>query len=74
MSSLIIIIFFKIVWLIQDSERFVTREEGEVLAKELGCLFFECSATTQKNVHQCFEELALKVKTLISIYWQNGLF
>lgn len=45
----------------KESERYVSKEEGAVLAKELGCLFFECSATTQKNVHQCFEELALKI-------------
>lgn len=31
------------------------------LAKELGCLFLECSARTRENVEQCFAELALKV-------------
>ena len=45
----------------QDSERVVSREEGIALAKELGCLFLECSAKTRENVEQCFEELALKV-------------
>ncbi|KAI3791872.1 hypothetical protein L2E82_05736 [Cichorium intybus] len=45
----------------KNSERFVSKEEGTTLAKELGCLFFECSATSQQNVHQCFEELALKI-------------
>ena len=44
----------------QDSERVVSREEGIALAKELGCLFLECSAKTRENVEQCFEELALK--------------
>lgn len=33
------------------------------LAKELGSLFLECSAKTRENVEQCFEELALKVKS-----------
>ncbi|XWS55896.1 hypothetical protein CRYUN_Cryun09bG0039300 [Craigia yunnanensis] len=45
----------------RDSERAVSREEGIVLAKELGCMFLECSAKTRENVEQCFEELALKI-------------
>ncbi|KAI3823453.1 hypothetical protein L1987_04889 [Smallanthus sonchifolius] len=45
----------------KDSERYVSREEGAALAKELGCIFLECSARTQENVHQCFQELALKI-------------
>ena len=59
----------------QDSERVVSREEGIALAKELGCLFLECSAKTRENVEQCFEELALKVILLplkavsLSIYF-----
>lgn len=48
-------------WL-QESERGVSREEGIALAKELKCMFLECSARTRQNVEQCFEELALKVK------------
>ena len=47
---------------LQDSEKAVSREEGEALAKELGCMFLECSAKTRENVEQCFEELALKVQ------------
>ena len=48
----------------QESERVVSREEGIALAKEHGCLFLECSARTRENVEQCFEELALKVRTI----------
>ncbi|KAI3706705.1 hypothetical protein L6452_24628 [Arctium lappa] len=51
----------------KDSERFVSREEGAALAKELGCLFLECSARTQENVRQCFEELALKIMEVPSL-------
>lgn len=45
----------------RESERVVSREEGMSLAKELGCLFLECSAKTRENVEQSFEELALKI-------------
>ncbi|XP_071702138.1 ras-related protein RABC2a-like isoform X2 [Rutidosis leptorrhynchoides] len=51
----------------KDSERFVSKEEGIALADELGCLFFECSATTLENVHQCFEELASKIMEVPSL-------
>ncbi|XP_047958504.1 ras-related protein RABC2a-like [Salvia hispanica] len=45
----------------RESERVVSKEEGMSLAKELGCLFLECSARTRENVEQCFAELALKI-------------
>jgi Ras-related protein Rab-18 len=51
----------------RESERGVSREEGIALAKELNCMFLECSARTRQNVEQCFEELALKVKILKSV-------
>ncbi|OMO81794.1 Small GTPase superfamily [Corchorus capsularis] len=50
-----------------DSERAVSREEGTALAKELGCMFLECSAKTRENVEQCFEELALKIMEIPSL-------
>lgn len=40
----------------------VTMEEGYSLAKQIGCLFLECSAITRENVEKCFGELATKVK------------
>ncbi|XP_051132219.1 ras-related protein RABC2a-like isoform X1 [Andrographis paniculata] len=45
----------------RESERVVSREEGMTLAKELGFLFFECSAKTCENVELCFKELSLKI-------------
>ncbi|KAK9127557.1 hypothetical protein Syun_016354 [Stephania yunnanensis] len=51
----------------RDGERVVTREEGIALAKDLGCLFLECSAKTRENVQQCFEELALKILEVPSL-------
>ncbi|XP_073062859.1 ras-related protein RABC2a-like [Primulina eburnea] len=44
-----------------ESEQVVSREEGLALAKELGCLFLECSAKTRVNVEKCFEELTQKI-------------
>ncbi|KAL2514323.1 Ras-related protein RABC2a [Forsythia ovata] len=51
----------------RESERLVSREEGAALAKDLGCLFRECSAKTRENVEQCFEELALKIMEMPSL-------
>ncbi|KAK9158657.1 hypothetical protein Scep_005231 [Stephania cephalantha] len=51
----------------KDIDRAVSKEEGIALAEEHGCLFLECSAKTQKNVHQCFEELALKILDVPSL-------
>ncbi|KAI3442912.1 uncharacterized protein J3R85_000624 [Psidium guajava] len=51
----------------KDSEKAVSSEEGITLAKELGCLFLECSAKTRTNVEQCFEKLALKIMEIPSL-------
>ncbi|XP_010558194.1 PREDICTED: ras-related protein RABC2a-like [Tarenaya hassleriana] len=51
----------------RESDREVSREEGVFLAKELKCLFLECSAKTRENVEQCFEELALKIMEVPSL-------
>ncbi|GMI67826.1 ARABIDOPSIS RAB GTPASE HOMOLOG C1, RAB GTPASE HOMOLOG 18-1, RAB GTPASE HOMOLOG B18 [Hibiscus trionum] len=45
----------------KESQRVVTKKEGIELAREYGCLFIECSAKTQDNVQQCFDELVLKI-------------
>ncbi|XP_057496864.1 ras-related protein RABC1-like [Actinidia eriantha] len=45
----------------KESERVVTKKEGINFARDYGCLFIECSAKTQANVQQCFEELVLKI-------------
>lgn len=59
--SVFMMLFFIHIFLFQEVERVVTKEEGMALAKELGCLFLECSAKTRENVEQSFEELVLKV-------------
>ncbi|KAK8672828.1 hypothetical protein V6N13_111187 [Hibiscus sabdariffa] len=45
----------------KESQRVVTKKEGIEFAREYGCLFIECSAKTQANVQQCFDELVLKI-------------
>ncbi|KAL5709766.1 Ras-related protein RABC2a [Ranunculus cassubicifolius] len=51
----------------RDVEREVSREEGIALAQQHKCIFLECSAKTQVNVQQCFEELALKILEVPSL-------
>lgn len=61
-----------ILWLLflfQESDRIVTKKEGINFAREYGCLFTECSAKTQVNVQQCFEELVLKVWRMINLFY-----
>jgi GTPase SAR1 family protein len=43
-------------------ERVVTREEGQSLADELGCSYFETSAKDHVNVDECFTELVREVR------------
>jgi len=45
----------------RETERVVSKKEGIALARQLGCLFLECSAKTHVNVENCFEELVLKI-------------
>ncbi|XP_058771171.1 ras-related protein RABC2a-like [Vicia villosa] len=51
----------------RESERAVSTEEGLALAKEFGCLFYECSAKTRENVDKCFEELTQKIMEVPSL-------
>ena len=44
-----------------SSSGHVREEEGEALARRLGCLFLETSAKTREGVRQAFTELVLKV-------------
>lgn len=50
----------------------MSTEEGLALAKEFGCLFFECSAKTRENVDKCFEELTQKVWFLEIMFIVNN--
>ncbi|GMH00891.1 hypothetical protein Nepgr_002730 [Nepenthes gracilis] len=45
----------------KEDERVVSKKEGIDFAREYGCLFLECSAKTQVNVEQSFNELVLKI-------------
>ncbi|WOL13831.1 Small GTP-binding domain containing protein [Canna indica] len=45
----------------KEIDRKVTREEGIALAKEMGCMFIECSAKTGENVSRCFQDLAIEI-------------
>ena len=47
--------------LLQESEREVSRAEGEAFAQQHGLLFVETSAKENVAVAQAFEELLLKV-------------
>jgi small GTP-binding protein len=46
---------------VDKSEQQVTTAEGQRLAKDLRCLFMECSAKTRVGVRAAFEELVRKV-------------
>lgn len=58
-----------LIFLLQESDRVVTKKEGINFARECGCLFIECSAKTRVNVQQCFEELVLKVWWVINLFF-----
>jgi len=45
-----------------STQRQVTAQDGEALAKEFKCAWIECSARTANNVHQAFELLIGEVE------------
>jgi len=45
-----------------ESERVVSKEEGERLSHELNCRFLETSAKTRQNVCEIFHELVREIK------------
>jgi len=45
-----------------DDQREVTKEEGDELAKTIGCPFFETSAKTRVNVEECFMECVREIR------------
>lgn len=44
-----------------EEQRQVSTEEGQELAKKLGCPFFEVSAKTKENLDEVFSELVRRV-------------
>jgi len=45
-----------------DDQREVTKDEGEELAKTIGCPFFETSAKARINVEECFVECVREIR------------
>lgn len=54
-----------------ENENIIQKKEGMEFANEHGCLFIECSAKTNHNVEQCFEELLLKILDTPSL-WEES--
>lgn len=47
---------------LQDSEREITRQEGQTLAKELGCMIVEVDTKSGVNVEEAFFDLVREIR------------
>jgi len=45
-----------------EEDREVTHEEGKAIADKWGCTFYETSAKTKKNVHECMHQLIREIR------------
>eukprot|EP01091_Cochliopodium_minus_P002716 TRINITY_DN1256_c0_g1_i1.p1 TRINITY_DN1256_c0_g1~~TRINITY_DN1256_c0_g1_i1.p1 ORF type:complete len:143 (-),score=34.57 TRINITY_DN1256_c0_g1_i1:330-758(-) len=51
-----------------EDERMVMKEEGQNLAKEWNCSFFECSAKTRENIEELFYDLIQQILKMENDY------
>ncbi|RKP28114.1 P-loop containing nucleoside triphosphate hydrolase protein, partial [Syncephalis pseudoplumigaleata] len=54
----------------KESDRVVSREEGQALAEQLGTLFVECSAKTRQNINTAMEQLVGQIVNTPEL-WQK---
>ena len=57
---------------IDKEGRQVTKEQGEKLAKELGMIFFECSAKTGENINDIFNKIIEKYNDNENVKGKKG--
>ncbi|KAF0975414.1 hypothetical protein FDP41_005408 [Naegleria fowleri] len=56
-----------------ESERVVSKSEGEEIAKSVGCPFVETSAKTGLNIDHVFEQIVLMVRKSKGLALGNGI-